>query len=264
MSSPKQNKAFFHLEDNFWFIGNDPARGPWSEHACHAGPVTGVIARSLEALISDKQLFRLNVELLKPVAMNGFRIETEIRKQGRMISTALATIYDRNDAIIAYASSLHAQMVDVGDLPTANIDCPVFEHSTPGDFAVKEAKHGLPFFSDGIQMRYPEGETSEPGPTTAWMKSLPLLEDEIPSPFQRLCPLADCGNGLSRNLEVTEANFVNPDLTVIMHRPPESEWLASEARSFWEPNGLGMAEATLFDTKGPIGSALQTLLVSPI
>jgi hypothetical protein len=33
--------------------------------------------------------------------------------------------------------------------------------------------------------------------------------------------------------------------------------------SFWEPNGIGMSQATLFDTRGPVGAALQTLIVRP-
>jgi hypothetical protein len=277
MSQKTKNKAFFHIQntsssvhentatdDIQWFVGNDAARGPWSEDACHAGPVTGIIARSLEQRVTDKQLFRLTVELLRPVPMSGFRIETEFRKQGRMITTAAATVIDQKGAVIATASSLHAQILNVGVMPTVKIECPKFDESEPGDFPVKETKHQLPFFSSGIEVRYPKGQTGDPGPTTVWMKTLPLLEDEMVTPFQRLCPLADCGNGISRNMEVTEANFLNPDITIIMHRPPVSDWLASEARSFWEPNGLGMAEATLFDMEGPIGAALQTLLVSPV
>ena len=60
------------------------------------------------------------------------------------------------------------------------------------------------------------------------------------------------------------ATFVNPDLTIILHRLPESEWLASSAISFWEPTGIGLSQATLFDEKGPIGVASQTLLVQPV
>jgi len=264
MNTPYQAKAFFHLENEQWYIGNDPARGPWDENACHAGPVTGVIARELEQLVPDKQLFRLTVEVLKPVPMRGFQIHSEFRKQGRMVSTATATVVDRSGKIIAVASSLHAKTLKVGELPTATISKPDFDESIPGDLPIKDAKHNLPFFSAGIEIRYPPEENSHPGPTTIWMKTLPLLESELPSPFQRLCPLADCGNGISRNQEVSEANFLNPDLTIIMFRAPTSNWLASKAKSFWESSGLGMSDATLFDTDGPIGSALQTLLVHPV
>jgi hypothetical protein len=95
------------------------------------------------------------------------------------------------------------------------------------------------------------------------MRTLPLLEGEEPSPFQTLCPIADCGNGIGRNAEFGIASFVNADLTVFSCRLPESKWLATSAISLWEPNGIGMSQATLFDTRGVLGVALQTLIVRP-
>ena len=35
------------------------------------------------------------------------------------------------------------------------------------------------------------------------------------------------------------------------------------AISHWQPNGVGLSHATLFDEDGPIGNALQTLIVRP-
>lgn len=261
MGFRSQAKAFFHIDGDGYFVGNGPATGPWDEASCHAGPVTGLIARALELQVPDKQLFRLTVELRKPVPVAGFKIETAFRKEGRMISTAEAKLVDKNGTLIASAESIHAQTIHAGELPTAPVQGPNLEEAIPGDFPIKQAQHGKEFFSHGIQIAYPPNQNSGLGPTTVWMKSLPLLEGEALSPFQTVCPIADCGNGISRNLEVTEANFLNPDLTVILHRLPESEWVASQARSFWEPTGLGMSQATLFDSKGVIGSALQTLLV---
>ncbi len=258
------SRAFFHLEAERWFVGNDAARGPWDENACHAGPVTGIIARALEQEVVDKQLLRLNVEILKPVPMSGFEVKVELRKEGRMITALNAQVLDLSANLIALANSLHATLIEAGELPSAPTDVPVFEDSLPGDFPIKEAQHDRPFFSSGIEVRYPPGESSNPGPTTVWMRTIPLLESEAPSPFQRLCPLADCGNGISRNQEVSDANFLNPDLSIVMFRAPESEWLASQARSFWEPTGLGATDATLFDTRGPIACASQSLLVAPV
>jgi len=255
--------SFFSLQDDQWFVGNGPARGPWDPDACHAGPVTGVIARALELRVTDKQLMRLSVEMFRPVPMAGFEVVTEIRKEGRMITAAAAQVYDQSRKLIASASSLHATVLDVGPMPSARVDVPDFSQAEAGEFPIRDTQHGLEFFGNGIEVRYPPGESAGTGPTTVWMKTLPLLETELPSPFQRLCPLADCGNGISRNMEVAEASFLNPDLSIVLCRAPESEWLASSARSFWEETGLGMTEATLFDTRGVIANATQTLLVQP-
>jgi len=56
---------------------------------------------------------------------------------------------------------------------------------------------------------------------------------------------------------------MNTDLTVLLHRDPDGEWLGTDSVSRWEPNGHGMSDSLLFDRHGPVGRALQTLLVQP-
>ena len=92
MKSDKQ--AFFRIRDGEWFVGNDGARGPWSADACHAGPVTGLIARALEGTVTDKQLVRITTDYARPIPLSGFRIDTEITRNGRAAATAAATLID--------------------------------------------------------------------------------------------------------------------------------------------------------------------------
>lgn len=256
--------AFFRVQDDHFYMGNDPARGPWSADACHAGPVTGAIARSFEACVPDKQLMKLSVEILRPVPIAGFRVITEVVKSGRMVTTANAKITDQEDKLVATASAMYMQQQELGEVPSVEDRLPSVEESVPGDFPIKFTLHGLPSFSTGIEILYPPGQDSEPGPTSLWMKTLPIVEGEVPSPFQKLCPLADCGNGISRNGELNQISFINPDITIVMHRASEDDWLGTRARSHWQSTGMGLAEATLFDSQGPIGSAMQTLLLKRV
>ena len=258
------HQAFFHSDDGEWFVGNDGARGPWSEGGCHAGPPTGMIARALELAVPDKQLTRLSVDLIRAIPMAGFRIETELLHEGRTVATARAILLDEKARACATANSLHLAETEMADLPSISVAAPNFDEATPGQFPISAGvAHRLPKFGNAVEVAYPPGETGEPGPTTLWMRTPPLLEGEVPSPFQRLCPLADCGNAIGRNAEPDEVSFVNPDLTIVAHRMPRSDWLALRAQSNWHSNGLGMAEATLFDTAGAIGTALQTLVLRP-
>ena len=144
------------------------------------------------------------------------------------------------------------------------------DHSTPrladaepGEFPIGPSRHGLPGFRDAVEVRYPEGEDHHPGATTVWMRTVPLLPDEEPSPFQRICPLADCGNAFSRHAEPDRVQFVNTDLVIALHRDPVGEWLGSNVASTWHPDGVGLADALLFDDEGAVGRALQTLLLRP-
>ena len=95
------------------------------------------------------------------------------------------------------------------------------------------------------------------------MRTVALLPGEEPSPFQRICPLADCGNAFSRHADPGQVQFINTDLTIALHRDPVGAWLGSRAVSHWQPSGVGLADALLFDERGPVGRALQTLLLRP-
>ena len=255
-------KAFFRHVDGL-FVGNDPARGPWSEDACHGGPVAGTIVRAFEGAVPKQQLVRLTVNFLRPVPMRGFRIETVVDKAGRAASIATATLAGEDGKRSAVAWALFQAVVAFDSLPNAGVRGPDFDASVPGKFPVARALHDKPFFNAGIEVRYPPGQDHLPGPTTSWMRTLPIVEGEKSTPFQSLCPLADCGNAISRNAEFGSVSFINPDLTLQVHRLPESEWLATDSVSFWEPTGLGMSHSRLFDTAGSVGVALQSLMLRP-
>lgn len=259
VSSP----AFFTRHPDGYFVGNDPARGPWAADACHAGPVTGLVARAVEDLITDKLLTRLSLDLLRPLPMAGLKITPEVVRDGRRVATARAEVTDLYGRVCATASSMHLAVADVGPVPSVALPRQALSDAAAGNFPVTNAPHGLPMFADHVEIAYPPGEHAGPGPTTLWMKTPELIDGEETSPFQRLCPLADCGNGISRNTELTEMGFMNCDLTIVAHRHPVGDWLASEAVSYWEPNGVAQARATLMDQGGPVATALQTIVLMP-
>lgn len=258
------DKAFFR-SDGEWFFGNGIARGPWSEDACHGGPVTGLLARAVEKITagSGKQLVRLTVSFRRPIPISAFRIDAEIEREGRTVTETTVTLRDSADRICASARGLHLVSGTFDTLPTPSIPFPSFDEAVKGEFPVLRGAHDLPFFGSGVEVAYPPGQSNGGGPTTLWMRARPILEGEQTSPFQTVCPIADSGNGISRNAELSDATFVNPDLTLVVHRLPKSAWIGSQAISFWQPSGIGMAHAMLFDTAGVIGTALQTLIVRP-
>jgi len=255
----------FFQTDGDWFIPQDPARGPWKPSACHAGPPTGLLARAAEQLFADKQLCRLTVDLLKPVPFAGFRIEAERVRSGRTVSTAVCRLLDKENVVCALARSLH--IATTADYPYPTIDDSIGSpaEALPGKFPVEECLHDLPAFNRvGAETRYPTGQGPTLGPTIAWLRTVPLLENEDLSGFQRLCPLADCGNAFGRNAEPHEIQFMNADLTVQLFRMPMGDWFGISSRCHWQPNGIGMSNSTLYDFQGAVGTALQTLVLRPL
>lgn len=254
--------SFFTSENNEWFQPTEHTRGPWDEHACHAGPPTGLVARALQQLLPAQRLTRLTVNLQRPVPYSGFRIETTIVRQGRTVSLSEASLIDREDKVVITAAGLHLTPVEQVDMPTFQQHFGSPEDARIGDFPIMDTLHDKPAFNgDGVEVRYPVGQTRLPGPTTAWVKTVPLLNDETPTPFQRICPLADCGNAFGRNAEPADVTFMNTDLTLVLQRDPQGEWLGTQSVGYWEQNGIGLADALLFDEQGVVGRAMQTLIL---
>lgn len=55
--------------------------------------------------------------------------------------------------------------------------------------------------------------------------------------------------------------FVNSDLTINLLRRPVGEWICLEARTALGSGGGGLAESALYDARGFIGRATQSLAV---
>lgn len=255
------DKSFFTQRDNSWFLPTDYTRGPWHEDHCHAGPPTGLMARSIEQLNPSQRLVRLTVNLMRPIPMAGFKVESHIERTGRIVTHSSVQLTDADDKVCATAIGLQMTPQPEQDFPTQKTHHGAIEDATPGGFPIQKFLHSKTGFNSGAEVRYPPGHSNDPGPTIAWLKTIPLLSDETDSPFQRLCPMADCGNAFGRNAEPWEVNFMNPDLTIVLHRDPVGEWIGTSATNYWEPNGIGLADAQLFDNNGTVGRALQTLLL---
>lgn len=265
----KQNRivmsqSFFTTEDGVFFKPTDYCRGPWHAEHCHAGPPSGLAARAMERLSAEQRLVRLTINLIRPVPLSGFRVQAQLTRKGRSVSTAEGIFIDTEGVERATFTGLLMTAMPPMELPTQHQDIGLPENAKAGGFAIEQTVHGKRCFVDATQMKYPDDENPDPGPTKCWMKTLPLLDNEVPSPFQRICPLADCGNAFGRNADPWDsATFANADLTVALHREPQGEWLGSHAHGYWEPDGIGLADAQLFDRHGAVGHALQTLVLRP-
>jgi Acyl-CoA thioesterase C-terminal domain/Acyl-CoA thioesterase N-terminal domain len=252
-------------DGSVWFAPTDLARGPWDPDACHGGPPTGLLVRALELAVPAMRLGRISVDLGRTVPMAGFSIVAEVTRTGRATANTTAAILDADGKVRTTATGVHLAVAEAplfeGAVDNHRTVTPRLADSTPGAFPVSRVANDRPGFRDAVEIRYPPGEDDRPGLTTVWMRTVPLLPDEEMSPFQRISPLADCGNAFGRNTEPERFQFINTDLVIALHRDPVGEWLGSRAGSTWQPTGSGLADALLFDDHGPVGSALQTLLV---
>ena len=263
MTDEQESPVYFTELAKGVFRANDPSRGPWSPDHCHAGPVTALVARALEQAIPDKMMTRITLDLVRATPMTDIAVTARIVHEGRTVTTGFAELRDAEGALCVAATSMHLARKDYDRMPTAPVTPLRFEDAEVGATPLPGGYHKLPVFGNFLEVALLPNQKEPLGPKTVWMRTLPLLRGESPSPIQSLCPLADCGNGLSRNASIREMNFMNTDLTIHIHREPQSDWLASTSISHWQKTGIGMSQAVISDTEGPVATALQSLVLRP-
>jgi len=101
-----------------------------------------------------------------------------------------------------------------------------------------------------------------PGPGAAWIHlDADLVAGETTSQLCRFVTVADMANGVASTLPYGDFQWINPDLTVALHRVPDGPWIGLEGHSLVGSDGIGVAHATAFDAHGAFGHVLQTQLV---
>lgn len=269
-TSTEQPSAIFHRVDDVTFRPTPLAVGPWDPGALHGGPPCALLAGALQQAVVDADLgveffpARFTAELVRPVPLDELTITTSVRRPGRRICIADATLAGP-DGKVAVSATLHA------------IRRQPFAHGHESDLATPpgpETGVGLTaatldgppaFHRSGVEHRAVNGTSFEAvGPATDWIRlTVPLVGGQETAPLERVVAAADFGNGVSKVFDMNEVLFVNPDLTVLLYRLPVGEWVCLDAVTRFGDDGVALAESLLFDEQGPIGRSAQTLLVEP-
>ena len=135
---------FFSQNSEGVFVGNDPARGPWSADHCHAGPVTGLAVRAAEIEVgADKMLCRLTLDILRPLPLAGLRVAAETTRHSRTLATTQITVHDLDNNLCALGTSMHLVRKDLGPVPTAPVLPLNRAEAVPGRFSIGAGLHAL-------------------------------------------------------------------------------------------------------------------------
>ena len=96
----------------------------------------------------------------------------------------------------------------------------------------------------------------------SWIRLLfPVVAGAPVTPLVRTAALADVSNGNAMALDPSTYLFVNPDVTLYLHRQLEGEWLGMDSVAQQHRRGIGMTDTMLFDEEGPIGRVNQAQLL---
>lgn len=257
--------AFF-VADGARFVATRHTQWPWGPGYQHAGPPAALLARAIQRVIADDpalRITRLTMELLAPAPITVLDVAASVLRAGKKVRRVEATLSADGKAFCR-ATALCVRTGSVV-LPAPPEDrrerMPPPEAGAPYVFGVVTGE--VVGYAAAVEARRVKGGFGV-NPTAVWIRPrVPLVLGEPLSPLARVLIAADSGNGSAVVLDPRQFTFVNADLTVALHREPEGEWVCLEASTWPEPTGVGLTESRLHDARGPIGWALQSLIVEP-
>jgi len=251
--------AFF-VPDGDRFVSTESTRGPWSPDYQHGGPPAALLLRAMERMAGDGMLLcRLTVDFLRPVPLVPLVAQAEVGRAGNKVRRLQGTLATADGTALLQASAVALRTAPVLPASLGDDEPP----PPPVQTAVPFEFHFFPHpvgYQTAIEARLARGTWGK-GAVAMWMRSrVPLVDGEETSALQRLLIVADSASGCAVVLEPAHHTFVNADLTVSVHRPPEGEWMCLDAATVVEAHGVGLTRARLWDARGPVGVSLQTCL----
>jgi hypothetical protein len=257
-------EAIFIPQGDGRYFATGSARGPWDPNAQHGGAPASLLAHAFEALpaVEGLEIARITYELLRPVPLGDLIVRAEVVRPGRRVQLMDASIVTPDEVEVVRARALSVQRArDMPDevLTSGSVPPPPVD-GRANDYP---PQHHKLFALDGVELRFVAGAFREPGPATAWFRlRLPVIQGAETTPLQRMTAAADFGNGISAPFSWDEYLFINPDLTLYVEREPLGEWVCLEATTRISAGGIGLSESVMYDERGRVGRAVQSLLVA--
>lgn len=261
--------------DGETFVPGPQAVGPWSADALHGGPVAALLATQFVTAAGDGfNLTRMTVDLFRNVPRAPLKVQVDDVRRGRRIIVLSGSVI-AGDTEVVRASALLLQRRP--DLPLLATELPpagpegfptegLFSRGLPRGMAAPPRLLD-PGFHNTIEARWVADPEQDQAMPLLWMRvPLPLIAGEAMLPVARAAAVADYANALAnilRRREPEPVPFINTDITLYLHRPPEGEWIAMRADQAGESHGTGVSEVSQFDTRGRIGHAVVARLANP-
>lgn len=260
-------EAVYLPEGDGRFASTPLSAGPWDPNGQHAGASAALLAHRMErhdvAEGVRPFLARLTIDLVRPAPIASLEVSVRTVRAGRRAHWLEGgVVADGREVARATGLRVIGEPVPLREGATPSHDPP----PPPDTVDPVEDGQDAPWlmFWHGIDFRPFKGERGVPGPGGVWFDlRAPLIAGVENTPLMRVLAAADFALGIGSALDFDAFAFPNADLTVHLHRYPAGSWVAVDAETWVEPEGgTALAEATLWDERGRIGRAVQSLVLS--
>jgi Acyl-CoA thioesterase C-terminal domain/Acyl-CoA thioesterase N-terminal domain len=256
--------ALFH-RDGDEFVPTELTRGGWTDDTQHGAPPVALLARAIEAVptLVEMQTTRFTVDLMRPVPLQPLRVTARVSREGKRIQLVDAKLLS-GEVELGRATALRIRIgsLDLSPPWTDTMSCPPDELETldwRGHFGERDMAR---FHYDAVELRTVDQTFLTPGAGESWVRlRVPVVEGEEMTPFLRIATVADIGNGNGQILDPMVHSFVNPDVSLHLHRLPVGEWIGMKSVSYPQAYGIGMADTAIFDRQGSLGRVIQSQIL---
>jgi hypothetical protein len=253
-------ETFWIPEGNEVFRATIHTQGPWNPQFQHGGPPAALLVRQLEACSprEDMVLARVSIDILTPVPIATVTARAHVLRPGRSVELLEAEL-EHEGRTVMRANGWRVRQ--------PNVRPPSDEPDLPPALPEDRANPTIASLADCGFMSATEWRTvrenNEQGQAIAWARlRYPLIAGETISPTQHLIAIADYANGLSWRLDIRSWQFVPPELTLHILRPPIGEWICLDAVTHLQSEGVGLTTANLFDQQGQVARSAQSLFIT--
>jgi hypothetical protein len=245
------NQPFF-TRDGDIFIPTPMANGPWDPKSLHGRVVVGLLAAVIEQRHGGGDLVpaRLTVDMFRlPTIGTPVEIRTKLIRDGLRIRVVEAEFIS-GGAGMARAS---CQLLRKTQAPEGTVwSPPVWDAPAPADIAEPTDPR--------LGMNGKWAVRPIVGPRRQWMSEVrDLIEDTPLTPFSRVAIAADFASPFA-NAGDHGLRYINSDVTLYLHRLPETPWIGFEVTNHHASDGIAIGECWLYDEQGAIGTSTVAAL----
>jgi hypothetical protein len=262
-SVPVAESFYLPLGDGRW-LATPHTAGPWDPASQHGGPPCALLGRAIQrcAPRDDMVVTRFTCEILQAIPVGELQVAARLARPGRSVELLEATARAEGREV-ARATAWRVLRDSAPAVPARFPAPPALPPAAGASDTVLPGARADGYLS-AMEWRAAGGTVASAGPAAVWSRMrYPLVPDEEPGRLERVLATADSGNGISWELDPAHWLFINPELTVHLHREAAGEWICLDAQTTISPGGAGLATSVLSDTSGPLGMGAQSLLVVP-
>ncbi|MCY4639062.1 MAG: thioesterase family protein [Chloroflexi bacterium] len=250
--------ASFFVREGERYRPTDRSHGPWDEEQLSGSMIAALLAHGVERERPPGfHVARLTVDLFRAVPWAPLAVRTEVVRAGRRLH-ALDAWLEHEGRVVSRASAL---LLRPSEEPPGRVaEVPLSPPPPPERVPLDSETFPL---LEGSWERRTLPAAPAGRPPTRWVRMLlPLLPGEAVSALERTAAAADMTNP-SANRSDRGLFFINGDVTLYLHRPPEGEWLCMRVAARGSSEGIATAECALFDRRGPVGRSSVVSLAMP-